>query len=77
MCFGGKQKTPELPAVPAPTPIPTPAQTAPLVAEDQRARKIQNLKMGMASTIKTSPAGVSGTGADLAAGVGKKTLGGS
>jgi hypothetical protein len=76
MC-GGKQKTPELPATPAPTPIPTPTTTEPVVSEDQRANKIRNLKMGIASTIKTSPGGVSGTGSDLSTSQGKKTLGGS
>jgi hypothetical protein len=74
----GGGKTPSLPATPDPSPMPTqPTSTAPIQTEGQRQSKIKNLKQGILSTIKTSPAGVTGTGSDLNSGVGKKTLGGA
>jgi hypothetical protein len=78
--MGGGGNTPNLPATPAPTPIPSqPTSTAPVQTEGQRQKKISNLKKGMMSTIKTSPAGVSGTGSDLdnRNAAGNRTLGGA
>ena len=73
MCGGGK--TPELPATPAPTPIPQPSDVAPQTTESQRASRIAKLRRGIMSTIKTSPYGITGTGSNLTSGQGKKTLG--
>ena len=77
--MGGGGKTPDLPATPAPTPIPEPSNVSPQQTEGQRAQNIANLKKGILSTIKTSPAGVSGTGSDLTAQnrTGNRTLGGA
>lgn len=64
--MGGGGKTPDLPATPAPSPMPVqPTSSNPQLTEGQRAEKISNMKQGVASTIKTSPAGVSGTGSNL------------
>lgn len=72
---GGGAKTPELPATPAPAPVPQAQNVSPQQTEAQRANKISMLKQGIASTIKTSPQGVSGTGADLQQQGPKKALG--
>ena len=72
---GGKQKM-DLPATPAPTPMPLPTSTDPVTTESERANRVRNMRAGIMSTIKTSPAGVSGTGSDLTQGQGNKTLGG-
>jgi len=76
MCFGSA-KTPELPPTPAPTPVPMPTDVNPQATEGQRASKIANLKRGILSTIRTSPAGITGVGSELNVAGGKKTLGGS
>lgn len=80
MCFGGgKQQSVEVPPPPAPAPVPTPQDTNPLQSADQKRNRIQQLKYGMLSTIKTSGQGVTGTGPDLntpvATGSNKNTLG--
>lgn len=75
--MGGGPKTPDVPAAPAPTPTPQPSDTEPQQTEGQRRKKQAQLKKGILSTIKTAPAGVSGTGSDLNSGSGNKTLGGS
>lgn len=63
MC--GSPKTPSVPATPAPAPVPTPADVSPQQTEGQRAKRAAALQYGALSTIKTTPAGVTGTGADL------------
>ena len=76
MCGGGKKvETPALPPTPAPAPIPTPSNVAPQVTEQQRAQRITNLRKGILSTIKTTPSGIIGAGADLVGPGAKKTLG--
>lgn len=78
--MGGGTKTPDVPAAPAPTPTPQPSDVSPQQTEGQRAQKTANMKKGILSTIKTSPAGTTGAGSDLtgASGTGtKKTLGGA
>ena len=79
MCGGGGE-VPQLPPTPAPAPVPSvPSSVNPVATEGQRAAKVTQLKKGILSTIKTSPAGVSGTGADLTTQENsgqKKTLGG-
>lgn len=68
MCFGGKPKTPEPPkAIPAPAPAPviTPSEVSPQEKAEGRRKKLERLKYGLSSTIKTSPRGIFGTGAEL------------
>lgn len=62
---------------PDPAPVPTPDETAPQSAEQSRRSRVNRLRAGIASTIKTSPRGVTGTGADLypSMGGGKTKLG--
>lgn len=70
-------KSPDVPAAPAPTATPQPSDVSPQQTEGQRQAKVANMKKGILSTIKTSPQGVTGTGADLNSQnqLGKKTLG--
>jgi hypothetical protein len=76
--MGGGPKTPDVPAAPAPTATPQPSDTAPQQTEGQRQAKQANMKKGVLSTIKTSPAGTTGAGSDLTANTtAKKTLGGA
>ena len=85
MCFSSR-KTPDIqmPAAPpiapapkiAPLPSPSPTETPSAVTAQQRREKIANLRFGLLSTIRTSPRGITGTGANLATtGAGKKKLG--
>lgn len=79
MCFGSNPKAQQVPAPPAPAPLPSPQDTNPQQSADQKRNRIQQLKYGMLSTIKTSGQGVSGNGPDLntpaAGGANKTTLG--
>ena len=67
MCFGGKTKTPAVQAAPAPSPTPTitPSESESMMSESERRNRLKRLRSGMASTIKTSPKGVTGEGTDL------------
>lgn len=69
MCiFGGGQKKQELPPPtppPAPQPTPVPTDTSPTQTEDQRKRRVDALKFGVLSTIKTGPQGTTGSGPNL------------
>ena len=72
----GGTKTPSVPDAPAPTATPQPSDVSPQQTDEQRRNKQSNLKKGILSTIKTSPSGVSGAGADMEnQGTGKKSLG--
>ena len=67
MCFGSP-KMPDPPkATPAPSPSPviTPSEVSPQEKAEGRRKKLARLKYGLASTIKTSPRGIFGTGAEL------------
>lgn len=85
MCFGGGSPSIPAPAAPPPPP-PVPTAAAPTdvasQTDQQRAAASKQLQYGILSTIKTSAAGLTGTGADLntpaaaAGSTGKKTLGG-
>lgn len=85
MCFGGgrSQEAPQItmPTVtpapePAPIPSPTPTETESAQNAQQRRAKIAAMRSGILSTIKTSPQGITGTGANLVGSdSGKKTLG--
>lgn len=68
-CFGGSK-----PKVVQPEPVPTPAPTPQIVApsevdsaktEEERRKKLNRLRRGMMSTIKTGAKGISGSGTDL------------
>ena len=51
--------------LPASMPAPTPTNVSPQQTAEQRRNRIQALKFGAMSTIRTSPQGVTGQGADL------------
>ena len=68
MCFGGGSKMPS--AGPVPQAAPTPQAIAPSavegnVSEDERRQKLSRMRNGLASTIKTSAKGLTGSGSDL------------
>ena len=71
MCFfgGGKKfsapSVPPPPPVPAPSPVPVPTDPNPVETADQRRKRADSLRQGVMSTVKTSPSGVAGAGADL------------
>lgn len=81
MCLGSlfsKPKSPAMPAaapLPAPAPVPTPSEVSPQVAGDARRKKLEQLRRGLSSTIKTR--GIVGSGAELQPSslVGSSTLG--
>jgi len=79
MCFGGSPKTPEVSAPPPPAPTPTvmPTQVSEISAQETaRKKRLNSLRFGLASTIKTSPLGITGSSADLSApSQGKQRLG--
>ena len=85
--MGGKPKQPEvryMPTLPSPVitpsppispmPTPVPTETAPIKTAEARRKKIAQARYGILSTIKTSPLGIVGAGAELGPG-GKRTLG--
>lgn len=77
MC-GGSTKTTTPPPPPAPAPQPMPSDVSPMATSEQRKNRINALKYGAMSTIKTSPQGLVGAGPELntpAATGGKKNLG--
>jgi hypothetical protein len=64
MCMS-TPKAPEAPKAvppPDPAPMPTPDETAPASAESGRKSRLQRMKAGLHSTIKTSPQGTGGSG---------------
>lgn len=67
MCFGGKPKEPPAPPPPpAPAPLPTAPEQSP-VTTDERKRRRDLLRSGLASTIKTGGQGIFGKGSQLSA----------
>lgn len=79
MCFGSS-KTPSVPATPAPAPTPSvipPSDVEGKASESERRRKLERMRSGIVSTIKTSAKGLTGSGADLMSQtlVGKDKLG--
>ena len=75
-----KAETPPPPAptpLPAPAPQPIPSDVTPQLTAEQRKNRVNALKFGAMSTIKTSPQGIAGTGPDLQTPTasGKKTIG--
>lgn len=68
MCFGGSPKPPDPVAPPSPAPTPTPVTNInPVATQTDRAATLKKLQYGLASTIKTGPGGLTGTGANLTA----------
>jgi len=80
MCFGGGGSPSPAP-IPDPTPIPTPAPTPgeAVASAEAKRKKMEALKYGAMSTIKTTGLGITGAKPDLstpaAGGELKKTLG--
>ncbi len=66
------------PPTPAPAPTITPSEVSPQNTEDERRRKLDRLRYGMASLTKTGGGGITGKGAELASASssGKSALGG-
>lgn len=65
MCFGGGGNVPDPQPAPAPAPTPVPTEVSPIQSQQERTSKLASMRMGLASTIKTSPAGVTGSGPEL------------
>ncbi len=64
-------------AMPKPSPTPTPSPTpqfSPSLPDDRR-DYLSKMRRGILSNIKTSASGLTGTGANLQSGIGKKKLG--
>jgi len=82
MCFFSSPKTPSVPTPPAPSPAPSPIKPSSVeaqVSDEERRRKLQRMRFGLASTIKTSAKGLTGSGSDLLSETilgGKEKLGG-
>lgn len=80
MCFSSP-KIPDTPAPPAatvipPPPIVQPSQVSAQTASEDRQKRIQQTRYGLASTIKTGAQGIVGAGAELQPQTqGKTTLG--
>ena len=67
MCFfGSKSAAPPAPTpAPAPLPTPTPSEISPQTAQDVKKKQLDMMRYGLASTIKTGPRGLVGTGPNL------------
>jgi len=73
MCFFSSPKPPPTPIAPPPPPTPappptptiTPSNVSPQEQAEGRRRKLERLRYGLSSTIKTSARGITGSGADL------------
>ena len=72
---GGGDNPPAPPAAPAPKPQPIPSDVAPLLTAEQRKNRVNALKFGAMSTIKTGPQGIVGAGPELSTPTGKKVIG--
>ncbi len=81
MCFGSRQSAPASPQIvqapaPSPTPVITPSEVSAQQAGESRRKKLDQLRYGLASTIKTGSSGIMGAGAELKApSTGKTKLG--
>lgn len=65
MCAPKVPEGPKSEPPPAPAPMPVAAETSPIETADKRRAKIDSLKYGILSTIKTGPRGVTGAGPEL------------
>lgn len=73
----GKPKAPAEVKIPEPAPVPTPSDSAtPQQTEQERKKRLERLRYGLASTVKTSSKGVTDK-PELASGsyIGKRSLG--
>jgi hypothetical protein len=76
MCIGSKPKAPAVTPAPAPSPIPAPSESSPQGVDAERRSRLKKLRHGLMSTIKTSPRGLTGEGAELSGmSAGKAKLG--
>jgi hypothetical protein len=82
MCFGSKKQSmpaaPTIVSAPAPAPTPTiiPSEVSPQQAGESKRKRLEQLRYGLASTIKTGTRGIMGSGSELQAPTtGKKKLG--
>jgi len=78
MCFGGKPKQPSPAPIPAPAPTPMAEDQNAVATQDERKAKLDRMRRGLASTIKTASRGMTGGGSDLTSsllGGGKDKLG--
>ena len=73
MCFGGggsggagAPAPAAAPPAPAPSPVVSVSQVEGQISEEERRRKLERMRRGLRSTIKTSSRGLTGSGADLA-----------
>lgn len=68
MCFGSP-KTPQVQAAPTPAPAPTvmPTEVSPQASGEARRKRLEQLRAGFATTLKTGPQGITGAGPDLKA----------
>lgn len=65
MCLVGSPKAPQVQAPPAPAPTVTPSEVSPQGAQEARRKRLETVRAGLLSTIKTSPKGLTGNQADL------------
>lgn len=66
MCMSTpKMEAPPVIAPPSPAPTPTPTDVNPVATANDRASRLRQFQYGLASTIKTSPSGITGTGPNL------------
>lgn len=67
-CFGGGGgDAPAATPPPAPAPTPVPTNVNPVATAQDRAKNLESYKYGLASTIKTGAAGITGAGPELRA----------
>lgn len=64
MCFSSKVKTPEA-AAPAAPAVPSPTPSEPMATQANAKKQMDKFRYGLASTVKTGPRGISGSGSDL------------
>lgn len=69
--------TPVAAPIPAPTPTITPSEVAPQQKDEARRKRLEQMRFGLASTIKTSARGLTGAGPELSSAslTGKTKLG--
>ncbi len=74
MCFFSRKQpsiptspAPVAPPAPAPTPVITPSEISPQIQGEARRKRREQLRFGLASTIKTSARGLTGRGPELSA----------
>jgi hypothetical protein len=59
---------------PSPAPVPTPSETSGQLAGESRRKRLERLRGGFGSTIRSGGRGITGRGADLSAPSSGKTL---